>query len=72
MTTHGDLCTYLEQKHPNARMATLPFAGKNVVVFCVSYDDAEPLAEPLASPWQDATLSRKRCTPCGEDEELGV
>ena len=37
--THEDLCRYLLAKHPAARRETLPFAGKNTVIYVTHYGE---------------------------------
>jgi hypothetical protein len=33
VSTHGQLCTWLAERHPKAQMASLDFKGKNTVVY---------------------------------------
>ncbi len=55
--THAQLVEYLAAKHANARVATLPFPGKNTVVYVESYE---------ASP------DSPRCEPCEDSEVPGL
>ena len=64
VTTHGDFCRYLKAKDPkNIKLATLGFAGKNVVVYSLGEprrkQDEEDEHEPSAEV---------ECVPCVEEE----
>jgi len=43
VSTHSDLCAYLVAKAPPGvcRVATLPFEGKNVVIYSLGEDDPD-------------------------------
>ena len=36
--TYNDLVQFLQEKHPNIRVAELPFVGRNTIIYCTSYN----------------------------------
>ena len=70
VTTHADLCEYLRRKHPNITLGTLPFAGKNVVVFCRDYVDAAPPAPGIAAAPECRLCDDVDLTGCRASDSL--
>ena len=43
-TTHEDLCDYLQAQAPGSKRTTLPFGGKNVVIYHLGdYEHSVPV-----------------------------
>ena len=69
VTTHAQLCEYLLAKHPNARVADLPFAGKSRVVYVDRYEASEvpSPSQPAAEPQRQSAGAV--CVPCAAEPE---